>query len=54
MDLMASVGMCVVSFAVDVPVTDFYEIGVGRRGELSYTLAELTDADFNVELSIGS
>lgn len=53
METLVDIGLCVVYFEVDVPVTEFYEVGVGSRGELSYTFEELKDAGFSVNLSIG-
>jgi hypothetical protein len=38
----------------DVPADeDFYSVSIGRRGEISYSQAELESDDWTVELSIG-
>lgn len=47
---------CVFSFALeDVTRADFYSLSVagGQRGQLQYSYAELADADWSVELSLG-
>lgn len=45
---------CVVVFEVpDVPVSDFYSIEVGSRGELTYSHAEMEADEWIVALSIG-
>lgn len=46
--------VCRFSFAVnDVPDSDFYTIEVGRRGELSYSKAELEALDWTVAFTLG-
>jgi hypothetical protein len=44
---------CTVKFEVPVKRAEFYEIEVGRRGELSYSYEELEDNDWWVELNLG-
>lgn len=44
---------CVFSFQVDeVPSSDFYSVEVGRRGELNYSLEEMEEQDWTVNLSL--
>ena len=46
---------CTVKFSIDsLPRAEFYSIEVGHRGDLSYSRDELAEADWNVELSLGS
>ena len=44
---------CTVAFELEVPDAEFYEIEVGRRGELSYSRSELEAMDWDVELTLG-
>lgn len=44
---------CTVVFEVDVPSEEFYEIEVGKRGELSYSRQELEEKDWDVSLTLG-
>ena len=46
---------CTFPFTVEsVPDSEFYSIEVGHRGALNYSKAELADADWNVDLSLGN
>lgn len=50
----ASGGSCSFSFRIpDIKQSDFYSIEVGRRGELSYSHAEMLASDWNVAFSLG-
>lgn len=47
-------GSCLLQFTVtDIPESDFYAITVGRRGDLTYSSAELAAAGNRVDLSLG-
>ena len=48
-----TLGLCHVWWVASVPVTDFYEVNVGRRGTLSYSLPEIEDAGWVVATSLG-
>lgn len=46
---------CQFKFTVeDVPEADFYAVSVGRRGELTYSYAEMKKRDWKVSFSLGS
>jgi hypothetical protein len=46
---------CQFWFKVDnVPPATFYRVEVGRRGEISYSLGQLKQASWSVELPLGS
>lgn len=53
-DMMFEFLGCTVVFEVDVPKEDFYAIEVGRRGELSYSRAELEERNWGVSLTLGN
>ena len=45
---------CVFRFEVNnIPVASFYKVAVGRRGEISYSLDQMKQASWSVELSLG-
>ena len=45
--------ICVLEFSLsDVPIVDFYEIEVGRRGSISYSYDELDEVDFDVAFTL--
>lgn len=44
---------CVFRFQVNIPVASFYKVAVGRRGEISYSLDQMKQASWSVELSLG-
>lgn len=44
---------CRTSFESTADIVDFYEISIGRRGELSYSFDELEAVDFDVALTLG-
>lgn len=45
---------CVFPFIIEnVPAVDFYTIEVGRRGDLTYSAAELQAADYHLDLTLG-
>ena len=46
-------GQCHVWWAVDVPLSDFYEVNVGRRGSLSYPRSEIEDSGWIIKSSLG-
>ena len=46
---------CQFRFRVNnVPLATFYRVAVGRRGELSYSLDQMKQANWSVELTLGS
>jgi len=48
------ISYCQFDFEVpDVPASDFYSVSVGRRGELTYTKAEMDEADWFVAFTLG-
>lgn len=47
-------GMCELTWSTEVPNAEFYRFEMGRRGEIEYTHDELEDADWHVDLSLGS
>ena len=50
----AQEGGCVFRFEVNnIPVASFYKVAVGRRGEISYSLDQMKQASWSVELSLG-
>lgn len=50
----AQEGGCVFRFQVNkIPVANFYKVAVGRRGEISYSLEQMKQASWSVELSLG-
>jgi hypothetical protein len=45
---------CVFRFEVNsIPVANFYKVAVGRRGEISYSLDQMKQMSWSVELSLG-
>lgn len=44
---------CMVIFEVEVDQSEFYEVEVGRRGEITYSHEDLLESDWYVELSLG-
>lgn len=44
---------CYLKFTVPIKKADFYAVSVGRRGEVSYSYADLKDRDFVVGLTLG-
>ena len=44
---------CQTGFETDVDIVDFYAIGIGSRGELTYSFEDLEDQDFNLSLTLG-
>lgn len=44
---------CMVIFEVEVDESEFYEVEVGRRGEITYSHEDLLESDWYVELSLG-
>jgi hypothetical protein len=44
---------CQTSFVTEMEVSDFYEVSVGRRGNLSLSHVELQADDFHVSLTLG-
>jgi hypothetical protein len=45
---------CVFSFSLDdVPDVSFYSVEVGRRGALTYSLAQMAAASWTVSFTIG-
>jgi hypothetical protein len=50
----AQEGGCVFRFEVNnIPVASFYKVAVGRRGEISYSLDQMKQASWSVDLSLG-
>jgi hypothetical protein len=46
--------VCEFYFTLDVPKEAFYEITVGRRGEMVYSFADLEKAKWHVDLTLGN
>jgi len=45
---------CSVKFDVPIKSAEFYEVEIGKRGELSYSDSELKDRDYWISLSLGN
>jgi hypothetical protein len=45
---------CTVTFVVDVPKADYYQLKVGTHGAPSYSFAEMRSMDWQLNLSLGS
>lgn len=45
--------ICTFTFTATVPDSPFYTVSLGRRGDLTYSRAEIEATDWAVELSIG-
>lgn len=46
-------GACRFSIDVTVPRSDFYTFALGRRGEISYSYAEMTEQGWHVYFTLG-
>ena len=45
---------CVFTFTIDhLPSSDFYQVEVSHRGEISYSRSDLEHADWHVDLTLG-
>ncbi len=51
-DSATGLPQCAFEFQVDLPNAEFYSIAIGRRGELSYSRAELAARDWQMKLTL--